>query len=249
MPSSDPTSSRPVRIAIIGQTQIRPDESLDRSGALALALRQIPGIEVTLRAIAANADAHSAIDMPLAASGVTSQVSTRDDGDPAPIRLGDTLDIWGLFAHDLVILDADDAPLRAFLTDLPAHTAPGVRMLGTLDYVHNALSPREQDIALRFDAIVGSVAQAKRLFTLPTADTLSSATSAIGAMMRGANLRTVALHDGSLLSIVARDEPPVAISVPNATTTAQVTAAFAVTMARRAGWTEVADFLIPPPGS
>ena len=245
-----PASDRPVRIAIIGQTTILPDGTLDRSGALAVALRGLPDVSVTLRAIAGDEDTGSAITSVLDAAGIAVQITSRPDGDPTPIRLGDTLDIWGLFAHDLVILDADDAPLRAFLTDLPAHTAPGVRMLGTLDYLTGAAPAREREIALRFDAIAGTVDQARALFGPPAAslDAISVA-NAIGAMMRGANLRAAAILEGQTLAVAALDEPPVSIAVPGDASRAHVIAAIAVTMARRGRWIEAADLLATPAGS
>ncbi|MGC4191528.1 MAG: hypothetical protein QM589_10240 [Thermomicrobiales bacterium] len=240
-------SSKPVRIAIIGQTALRPEGAADRSGALAVALRQYPGVEVTLRAIAADESARDTIDNVLAIHGIASQVSVRDDGDPAPIRLGDTLDIWSLFAHDLVILDADDAPLRAFLTDLPAHTAPGVRILGTLDYAAGDVTARERsrDIVLRFDAIAGTVGQARALFGLNARTDAEDIVHAIGTMMRGANLRAVAIHDRQKLAIAALDEPAATIVVPASASREQVIAAIAVTMARRHRWIETADLLVP----
>ena len=48
----------------------------------------------------------------------------------AHIVKGDRIDIGGVFDHDVVVLDVADAPLRRFLTDLPAHTAPRATSLG-----------------------------------------------------------------------------------------------------------------------
>ncbi|MGB3329924.1 MAG: hypothetical protein WBA46_13265, partial [Thermomicrobiales bacterium] len=210
-----------------------------------VALRQIPGVEVTFRAIAADRPSLAAIDAVLADAGVASQVSVRDDGDASPIRLGDTLDIWGLFAHDLVILDADDAPLRAFLTDLPAHTAPGVRILGTMGYVTAPMPAQELDIAMRFDAIIGSIQQARHLVDQQPTGTLASAAEAIAARMKGANLRAVAIHDRQTLVIASQGEGPVAVAIPPDVAPATVVAAVAVTLARRAPWDAVGDFLAP----
>ncbi|MGC4105522.1 MAG: hypothetical protein QM753_04090 [Thermomicrobiales bacterium] len=243
MTAPHPIPAKPVRIAIIGETSIRPDGSLARSGALALALREHAGVAVTLRAIATSEADQAHIDAVLTAAGVASQLTSRADGDPAPIRLGDTLDIWGLFAHDVVILDADDASLRAFLTDLPAHTAPGVRILGTMDYVNTHLSARERDIALRFDTLIGSVAQARTLFGLPESADAESAANAIGALMRGANLRAAAIHDENALAIAALDEPTTTMALPDGASWEAIIAAVAITMARRHRWIETADLL------
>lgn len=238
-----PAPRKPLRIAVIGETAILPDGALARSGALAIALRRHPGVAVTLRAIAATDADRAGIESVLTDAGVTSQVTARADGDPLPIRLGDPLDIWGLFAHDLVILDADDAPLRAFLTDLPAHTAPGVRILGTLDAATDGLAAHERDITLRFDAIAGTVAQAGSRFALPEAADATAAARAIGAMMRGTNLRAAAIHDDGTLAIAALDERLVAIALPDGATREEIVAAVAVTMARRDGWIEAATLL------
>jgi len=243
LPDAPSYAANPVRIAVIGQTTASPSGSLDRSGALALALRQQPGVDVTLRAIAASDAECTAIDAALTAAGIVSQVTARTDGDPAPIRLGDTLDIWGLFAHDLVILDADDAPLRAFLTDLPAHTAPGVRILGTLDYVRGGMAPRERDIALRFDTIAGTADQAALLFGLTDGIGPRTVATTIGETMRGSNLRAAAIHDTRTLAIAALDEPAILLTLPEAMPRERVIAAVAITMARRDRWTEAANLL------
>jgi sugar/nucleoside kinase (ribokinase family) len=61
---------------------------------------------------------------------------------------GDRLDVAAIFSHDVVILDVDDAPLRRFLTDLPAHTLPSARLLGTLTYLADAGIPDALDDAI-----------------------------------------------------------------------------------------------------
>lgn len=240
---------KPVRIAIIGAVALLPDGSLTRSGALAIALAAHAHVEVTLRAIAPDDATCTAIAESMAnhETAIHTQVTVRADGDPAPIRLGDTLDIWGLFAHDLVILDADDAPLRAWLTDLPAHTAPNVRILGTLDYVTGDLvgSEVDRDIARRFDAMIGTLEQAESLFGLQSTDNVAEAAEAIGAMMRGANLRTAAIHGESMLAIVALDEPTVTMPLPECASREAIITAVAVAMARRAAWLTVVDLLQP----
>ena len=48
------------------------------------------------------------------------------------LQLGHQIDIDALFGADLTVLDSPDLPLRRFLTDLPAHTRPAARLLGTL---------------------------------------------------------------------------------------------------------------------
>lgn len=242
-----PLPDKPIRVAIIGIVNRLSNGSLSRSGALAIALAAHAHVSVTLRAIATDEAERGAITDVLAAHGISSQMTVRPDDDSAPMRLGDTLDIWGLFAHDIVILDTDDAPLRAWLTDLPAHTAPGVRILGTLDYVANdgAIRDSERDIALRFDAIVGTVEQARLLFEPPHEQNPVDIADAIGNMMRGANLRTAAIYDRAGLAIAALDEPKVTVPISGEPSREALIAALAVAMARRAPWDSVSNLLQP----
>lgn len=74
----------------------------------------------------------------------------------ARLRRGDFLPIEELFAHDLVVVDLDDAGLRRFIVDLPMHVAPRTRLLGPLTYL-TELDPEEAlDLALRHDYVVGN---------------------------------------------------------------------------------------------
>ena len=73
---------------------------------------------------------------------------------------GDRLDVPAIFAHDLVLLDVDDMPLRRFLSDLPAHTLPATRLLGTLAYSAEPEHPDRLEVMLRHDAIVGNEREA-----------------------------------------------------------------------------------------
>ncbi len=77
----------------------------------------------------------------------------------AMIRMGDRIDIAEVFAHDVVVLDMADEPLRRFLTDLPAHTRPDVRLLGPITYIVDNGEPDAVAIAFRFDTITGTIAQ------------------------------------------------------------------------------------------
>jgi ribokinase len=111
----------------------------------------------------------------------------------AHIVKGDRIDIGAVFDHDLVVLDVADAPLRRFLTDLPAHTAPRARLLGTLAYLVESGEPDELEIALRCDTITGNEREALLL----TGDTnLDDATARLQAAMIGANLRSVLVSRG-----------------------------------------------------
>ncbi len=112
----------------------------------------------------------------------------------AHIVRGDRIDIGAVFDHDVVILDVADAPLRRFLTDLPAHTSPRAHLLGTLVYLVESGEPDELEIALRCDTITGN----ERETLLLTGDTtLDDATATLQAAMIGANLRAVVVSRGS----------------------------------------------------
>lgn len=77
----------------------------------------------------------------------------------AMIKKGDRLDIHAIFDHDVVVLDMADEPLRRFLTDLPAHTRPDVRLLGPITYIVDNGEPDGVEVAFRFDTITGTRAQ------------------------------------------------------------------------------------------
>lgn len=100
---------------------------------------------------------------------------------------GDRLDIANLFGHDVVLLDIADMPLLRFLTDLPAHTRPDARLLGTMTYLVDPGAPDALEIALRFDTLVGNQRQ---YMVITGQDTDEGALQHVRTRMRGANLRT-----------------------------------------------------------
>jgi ribokinase len=107
---------------------------------------------------------------------------------------GDRLDIAAIFAYDVVLLDVDDVPLRRFLLDLPAHTRPDVRVVGTLTYLVDAGISDAFDVALRHDVVVGN----RREFCALTGQTsLDSAFAAVQTAMPGANLRAGVVTRGN----------------------------------------------------
>jgi len=113
----------------------------------------------------------------------------------AQIVRGDRLDIAALFAHDLVIVDVADAPLRRFLVDLPAHTLPGVRLLGTLTYLVDAGVQDALELALRHDVIVGNE---REILSLTGTWTIADAIAALQSQMPGHTLRACVVSRGSL---------------------------------------------------
>ncbi len=117
---------------------------------------------------------------------------------------GDRLDIAAIFGHDVVVLDVADAPLRRFLLDLPAHTLPAARLLGTLTYLANPDLPDALELALRHDVVVGSEHD---LMTVTGTWTLADATTALQHLMPGTNLRAAVISRGAAgCRIVTNDE-------------------------------------------
>ena len=112
----------------------------------------------------------------------------------ARLAKGDLLDIPAIFGHDLVLLDVDDMPLRRFLSDLPAHTLPGTRILGTLTYLDRAETDR-LDVMLRHDAIVGNE---REVMLLTDETTLDGAIAKLQAGMFGSNLRAAVISRGAM---------------------------------------------------
>lgn len=112
----------------------------------------------------------------------------------ARIAKGDMLDIPAIFGHDLVLLDVDDMPLRRFLTDLPAHTLPGARLLGTMTYSSDPAIADRFDVMLRHDTVVGNEQEALRITGEPTFD---AAVCRIQQGMIGANLRAAVISRGA----------------------------------------------------
>jgi len=234
-----------VRIAIIGETTIGLDGKLTRSGAIASAISGLRDTEVTLRAVAPDEASALSLDNALSAVGVKGIITHRDGaGDTPSIRNGDTLDIWGLFDHDVVVMDFDDPALRFFLTDLPAHTKPDVRLAGTLNYVLNPLSQFEREVAMRFDTLIGTADQFRRM---SDTDDALSALMEIHDRMRGVNLRAAVLVDEDRsLKIAAIGDHIHTIPLTTGSGPLEVSriiAHTAVCVARRAEWSTIADTL------
>jgi ribokinase len=111
----------------------------------------------------------------------------------ATLKKGDPLDIAAIFAHDLVILDVDDMPLRRFLVDLPAHTLPTTRLLGPMTYLADSGEADAWEIAIRHDVIVGNE---RELLTLTGAASLDEGLTIAQQSMSGTNLRTCVVSRG-----------------------------------------------------
>lgn len=157
----------------------------------------------------------------------------------ASLERGDRLDISAIFDHDLVLLDVASAPLRRWLTDLPAHTSPRSLLLGTLTYVAGSGEPDSLEVTLRHDAITGSE---RETLLLTGSSGMDEATHTIQAHMPGANLRTWVISRGSTgCRIITRDQvldvPPFTVNAVDVTGAGDAFAAgVAYGMATRWNW-------------
>lgn len=120
------------------------------------------------------------------------------------LERGDRLDIAAMFDHDVILLDVASAPLRRWLTDLPAHTSPRCRLLGTLTYVAGNDERDNLEVMMRHDAVVGS--ERETLLVTGSAG-LEAATRKITDTAPGSNLRAWIITRGpSGCRVVTRDE-------------------------------------------
>lgn len=163
----------------------------------------------------------------------------------AAIRKGDPLDIDTFFGQDVLVLDVADAPLRRFLSDLPAHTRPAVRMLGTLAYLVDSGEPDEFDVAMRFDTLVGNEREYESLTGISDPH---DALRAVADRMPGSNLRAAVMSSGALgCQIVTPDEhialPPYDVETVDTTGAGDAFAAgIAWGMAQRWSWEQTGRF-------
>ncbi len=163
----------------------------------------------------------------------------------AHIVRGDRLDIAAAFDHDVVFLDIADAPLRRLLTDLPAHTLPRTRLVGSLSDLVNAGLPDALEVAMRHDVLLGAERDVEALVD---AATLDEAVATIQSKMRGSNLRSLVVFRGArgcriCLPAEMWDIPgfPVARQA-GATADTAFTAGIIYGVARRWPWPEVGRF-------
>lgn len=222
-----------MRFAIIAD--LTPDPTAGAAG-IALALAGMGG-HVTLRAVAPEGAATDYLLLALASGGVP---ANRIDREPdGVIRKGARMDIYDLFGHDVLVLDFADQPLRRFLTDLPAHTKPDVRMLGTLRHLDTQPPTSDElEIAMRYDTFTGTPGQFMRL---TGAASPGEALARIDARMPGTHLRSAVMIGPDAVDIVARDEA-IHLALPT-TPLAHAIAIIARGMAERWQWQKTAEFI------
>lgn len=231
----------------------------------AVALSRL-GESVTLRAVIGNDEIGDGLLGHLAGEGIDCGMITRAEGptststilletetgertilwhEGATIRKGDQFDIAELFSHDVVILDMVDEPLRRFLTDLPAHTRPDVRLLGPITHLVDNAEPDAVEIAFRFDTIVGAERQFLQLLGLERVEEIDSN---IQRLMPGANLRAAIVTNGAQgCRWITRDErgttPSFEVDAVDTTGAGDAFAAgIAWSMARRLPWHDATRF-------
>ena len=108
--------------------------------------------------------------------------------------LGATLDIDSLFSDSICLVDVDDLSLFRFLVDLPVHTHPTARLLGTMTYLAEHPGKATDEILQRLDAVVGSD---RDIVALTGTSTLNAALWKIQHLMCGSNLRFAAIITGA----------------------------------------------------
>lgn len=159
----------------------------------------------------------------------------------ARLTRGCRLDIAAIFEHDIVLLDVDDLPLRRFLVDLPAHTVPTARLLGTLTHLADIASPEVWTLALGHDALVGNQ---REWLALTGASSLETAIERAQEAMVGHNLRAglITLGAEGAIAFTARERwsaPAFRVEVKDPTGAGDAFAgAIAYAMALRWPWPE-----------
>lgn len=112
----------------------------------------------------------------------------------ARISIGSRIDIANLFSAGICFVDVDDLPLYRFLADLPVHTNPHAKLLGSLTNLTESPETSLSEIIPRLDAVVGSSQDAS---AITGAGSTAEACVRCQQAMIGNNLRFAAITDGS----------------------------------------------------
>ncbi len=189
------------RIAVIGDTALVHGELTD-GGAIATELALTGRVDVGFRSVAASRSAWEELESHFGPLGITTWLTIRNldadrDGSPvhADLRMGDPIDIVEIFGYDLVVLASRDVRLRRFLSDLPVHTRPDVRILTLLHFENGVPAGERVEDILRFDALVGSDVDIEAWggvtdHSLPT-DGTDSVMRYLHSRLHGTNLRAL----------------------------------------------------------
>lgn len=178
-----------VRIGVIGDAAIARDGELLGAAGLAARIQAIGG-QAALAALASADYRGAAMRASLTDIGV--DVSRIESSDHPNLRLGDQIDVAGLFDMDTVLLAVSDPRLHRFLVDLPVHTAPGARLIGLIaDLVVNPIAESWETVR-RHDAIIASTNDVQALTGERDA---SRARDCLQRSMIGHNLRAAAVFN------------------------------------------------------
>jgi ribokinase len=107
---------------------------------------------------------------------------------------GDRIDIERLFSADVTVIDCIDLDVRRFLVDLPTHTRPAARLIGTLTYLAGVDASDKVDIGIRHDILIGNEREYRELFEL---DCPEEVLETIQRRMPGSNLRIAVMTRGA----------------------------------------------------
>ena len=220
---------RLVRIGVIGNAALDDSGNVTGPARLATLVRRA-GAETAFAGLIEDGPAGAAVLRTLRAEGI--DVSRMEASGSPVIRMGDPIDIAGLFAMDSVVIAVSDLKLHRFLVDLPVHTSPNARLIGLLSSLAAHSRPEAIEIALLHDLVIATSGEIEALTGAAGEE------AAIGEMQRrmsGANLRTAAIlgRDGAFL-IVEKSER----FTGNGTSFDEFAAAVVVAFAKRAPWTD-----------
>ncbi|MBN9011586.1 MAG: hypothetical protein J0H25_00735 [Rhizobiales bacterium] len=229
----------PVRIGVIGNAAIHPSGNLLGSAGLAVLMRSF-GAKVALAALVPDDQRGVAIMAKLRASGVDmSRVETSPQPRPR-LKMGDLIDVAGLFDMDAVLVDVSDPRLHRFLVDLPVHTAPNARLIGLLGRLADVGATDAWETVLRHDAVIAS---ALELATVVGANLTAGFLDDIRRAMMGHNLRMVALLDRNCSASIIEQSGRIS---GEACAFDRFAAAVTVVFAARRPWTDVFEMANRP---
>lgn len=245
------------RIAVLGDTALVHRELTD-AGAIATELALLGQADVGFRSVATSRPAWEQLETHFGVSGVTTWLTIRDlDAVPdtgsvrADLRMGDPIDIAEIFGHDVVVLACRDVRLRRFLSDLPVHTRPDVRILAPLHFEDGVPQGEHVEDVLRFDTIVGSDTDFETWGVssdLLASTEVGSVMTRLHAQMHGTNVRalvswgeygaaTFAEPLGEIVTVPTADAPRTRGAAPSAA----FVATLALGMALRQPYPEIAQ--------
>jgi sugar/nucleoside kinase (ribokinase family) len=116
---------------------------------------------------------------------------------------GDELPVDEMLEHEWVLIDVDDARLRSFFLDLPAHRSPRTKLVGTMTFLLEASPDDAWQHLLRHDAVVGNT---RELLFVTQQASLDAAIARVQAELRFSACRALYVSQGAAgaMAITAR---------------------------------------------